>query len=73
LVTNEESGRLLLAFDLMEPESCHQVYKLFDDKYSEIFARPAVTAHRIILIKLILDRIEAVTTDIEFKPLSKYG
>jgi len=73
LITNEEAGRLLLAFDLMEPESCHQVYKLFDDKYSEIFARPAVTAFRIILLKQIMDRIEAVTPDIAFKPLSKYG
>ncbi len=73
LITNEEAGRLLLSFDLLEPESCHQVYKLFDDKYSEIFARPAVTAHRIIFLYLIMDRIIKVAPDIEYKPLSKYG
>ena len=73
LITNEEAGRLLLSFDLLEPESCHQVYKLFDDKYSEIFARPAVTAHRIIFLHLIMDRIIKVAPDIEYKPLSKYG
>lgn len=73
LITNEEAGRLLLAFDLMRPESCHQVYKLFDDMYAEIFARPVVTAHRIIFLHLIMGRITGAMTGIEYKPLSKYG
>ena len=73
IITNEEAGRLLLAFDLMEPESCHQVYRFFDDKYAEIFARPAVTAWRIIFLHLIMERIQKVILDIEYKPLSKYG
>lgn len=73
LITNEEAGRLLLAFDLMEPESCHQVYKLFDDKYSDIFGRPSVKPHRIIFLFNIMMKIEAATPGIEFKPLSKYG
>ncbi len=73
LITNEEAGRLLLAYDLMEPESCHQVYKLFDDKYAEIFARPAVTAYRIIFLFLIMERIQRVTPEIGYRPLSRYG
>ncbi|MGZ8935465.1 MAG: AIPR family protein [Methylobacter sp.] len=73
LITNEEAGRLLLAYDLMEPESCHQVYKLFDDKYADIFARPAVTAYRIIFLFLIMERIQRVTPAIEYRPLSRYG
>ncbi|SFL98905.1 AIPR protein [Nitrosomonas nitrosa] len=73
LITNEEAGRLLLAFDLMEPESCHQVYKLFDDKYADIFARPAVTAYRIIVLYLIMERIQKVAANIAYKPLSRYG
>lgn len=73
IITNEEAGRLLLAFDLMEPESCHQVYKLFDDKYAEIFARPAVTAWRVILLNIIMQRIQNAMPSIEYKPLSKYG
>jgi len=73
LITNEEAGRLLLAFDLQEPESCHQVYKLFDDKYSEIFARPAVTAYRIIFLHLTMEKIIKTTPNIDYKPLSKYG
>ncbi len=73
LITNEEAGRLLLAFDLMEPETCHQVYKLFDDKYAEIFARPAVNANRIIFLHLLMERIQATAPLIDYKPLSKYG
>lgn len=73
VITNEEAGRLLLAFDLSEPESCHQVYKLFDEKYSDIFARPAVNASRIILIHQIMKQIQDALEDIEYRPLAKYG
>lgn len=73
LITNEEAGRLLLAFDLLEPEACHQVYKLFDDKYSEIFARPAVTAERIVFLHCLMQVIHECMPAIEYKPLSKYG
>src|SRR5690606_11597843 len=73
VITNEEAGRLLLAFDLMEPEACHQVYKLFDDKYADIFARPAVNANRIIFLNLIMGRVLEAVQKIEYRPLSKYG
>jgi hypothetical protein len=73
VITNEEAGRLLLAFDLLEPESCHQIYKLFDDKYSDIFARPAVTAWRIITLFELMKRIQLAMEDITYRPLSKYG
>jgi len=73
VITNEEAGRLILAFDLLEPESCHQVYKLFDDKYTDIFARPSVTAYRIVLIYQIMIIVEGCLDQIENKPLSKYG
>lgn len=73
VVTNEEAGRLLLAFDLMSPESCHQVYKVFDDRYAEIFARPAVNAYRIIFLHLLMQEIQTVVDKINYKPLAKYG
>lgn len=73
VITNEEAGRLLLAFDLMEPETCHQVYKLFDDKYADIFARPAVTAHRVVFLHRLMEIIMQCTPAIDYKPLSKYG
>jgi hypothetical protein len=56
-ITNEFAGRLLLAFDLDEPYSCHQVYKVFDEKYADIFGRPEVTASRIVFIHLLYDLI----------------
>lgn len=73
VITNEEAGLLLLAFDLAAPESCHQVYKVFDEKYADIFARPAVDAHRIIFLHLIMDRVRATADGITYKPLAKYG
>jgi len=73
VITNEEAGRLLLAFDLMSPESCHQVYKVFDDRYSDIFARPAVNAHRVIFLYLLNQRIQIVADKINYRPLAKYG
>lgn len=73
VITNEEAGRLLIASDLNEPYSCHQVYKLFDDKYADIFARPLVSAWRIVLLHKIMKRVEASVKEIDHKPLSKYG
>lgn len=73
VITNEEAGRLLLAFDLLEPEACHQVYKLFDEKYAEIFARPAVTADRIVLLHQLMKVVFECMPTIEYRPLSKYG
>lgn len=73
VITNEEAGKLLLAFDLNEPEACHLVSKLFEDKYSDIFARPAVTAERIILLHNIMNVIFEKIDEIEYKALSKYG
>lgn len=64
VVTNELAARLLLAFDLNEPYTCHQIYKLFDDKYAEIFGRPEVSAARVVfllkLYKQIKDRISEI-------------
>lgn len=73
VITNEEAGRLLLASDLGEPYSCHQVYKLFDEKYADIFARPSVSAWRIVLLHKIMGRVEAAVEGLDYKPLSKYG
>jgi hypothetical protein len=73
VVSNEEAGRLLLAFDLEEPWSCHQIYKVFDDKYGEIFGRPSVDAYRIILLSKIMDVIKDEVEKIHFKPFGHYG
>lgn len=73
VISNEAAGRALLAIDLLEPWSCHQVYKIFDEKYAEIFGRQEVNAVRVIhemnLMKVVEDRLE----DIAVKPLAHYA
>jgi hypothetical protein len=57
-ISNEYAGKLLLAFDLAEPWSCHQTSRVFDEKYNEIFGRPDVNAQRIIFLHKIMELIE---------------
>lgn len=71
-ISNEDAGRLLLAFDIQEPWSCHQIYKVFDEKYTEIFGRPAVNAWRIILLRKLMDRVEDSLPKIENVPIQRY-
>lgn len=72
-ISNEYAGKLLLAFDLDEPWSCHQTYKVFDEKYAEIFARPEVTAHRIMFLAKVMELIENHISDIKNPPFARYG
>lgn len=57
-IENEEAGRWLLAFDVQEPWSTHQIYKIFDDDYARIFARQQVDAHRIVFLSKINKVVE---------------
>ena len=56
IIDNEVAARVLLAFDLGQPWACHQTYRLFDELHPQIFARPEVTATRIV------SRIDAFAT-----------
>ena len=71
-IGNDDAGRLLLAFDVREPWSCHQIYKVFDEKYNDIFGRPSVTAWRIILLNKIMERIVEALPEIQNVPLQRY-
>jgi hypothetical protein len=53
VINNEESGLLLMAFDLQEPWATHRRYLVFGDRHAEIFGRPEVTADRIVLCQVI--------------------
>jgi hypothetical protein len=72
-ITNEAAGRLLLAFDLDEPYSCHQVYKVFDEKYAEIFGRPEVTAARIVFISELYDKVAAEMHELKNEQMRGYA
>jgi AIPR protein len=62
VIDNELAGKMLLSFDLLRPWSAHQAYRIFDESFNEIFARPIVTGKRIILLyeimTIIVDELE---------------
>ncbi|MEA9589632.1 AIPR family protein [Xanthomonas sp. WHRI 10064A] len=72
VITNELAARILLAFDLQQPWSCHQSYRLFDDLHSEIFGRPEVNAWRIASISVIFDAVNKAMSGIDNKLVASY-
>lgn len=73
VITNELAARLLLSFDLDEPYSCHQIYKLFDDKYADIFGRPEVSAARIVFLLKIFEMIKEQIDEIGHSQMAGYA
>ena len=71
-IDNDEVGRLLLAFDLKQPWTCHQSYKVLDELHGDIYARPEVGAHRIIAVYEIAEAVLASLDGIENKLLASY-
>lgn len=71
-IDNELAGRILLAFDLQEPWSCHQTYKLFEDLNAAIFGRPEVTATRIVALRDVYEVVSDHADEIQNKPLANY-
>lgn len=72
-ISNEDAGRELLAFDLNEPYSCHQIYRVFDDKYADIFGRPEVTYGRIILVDALMDVVAEALVELKNRPMASYA
>lgn len=72
VVTNEDAGKMLLAFDLQEPWSCHQSYKLFDELHGEIFGRREVNAFRVATLRVVFDAVLDACADIDNKLFGSY-
>jgi hypothetical protein len=72
VIDNEEAGRILLAFDLKEPWTCHQTYKLFDELHSDIFARPEVNADRIIVAQDLYEIVTDSLPKISHQLMARY-
>ena len=72
MITNDEIGRALLAFDLREPWLAHQIYKVFDEKYAEIFGRPEVTAARVIFLHRLLRTVDTAIPNLANKQMGSY-
>lgn len=71
-ISNEEAGLLLMAFDTGEPWATHRKYQVFEDKYTELFARKEVTADRIILCRIIADSVDAALPKLTNGLVAKY-
>lgn len=73
VITNEKAGLQLIAFDLKEPWTTHRIYQVFDDKYGDIFARPDVTAYRLVMLDKIFRAIESKIDKIENHLFGQYA
>ncbi|MFV1921305.1 MAG: AIPR family protein [Methylotenera sp.] len=71
-ISNEIAGLYFIAFDLKEPWTTHRKYQVFDDKYNDIFGRPEVTAHRIILCHEIFTSIKDRVQTLKNQLVGKY-
>lgn len=64
VIENDLAARLLLAYDVKEPWSCHQTYKLFDELHAQIFGRLEVTGERITTLykmyRIILSKLDLI-------------
>jgi len=72
-ISNEQAGINLMAFDLREPWGTHRRYQVFDEKYNDIFTRPEVTAHRIVLTHILEQRVKEKLSEINNQLVSKYA
>lgn len=72
VVSNEEAGLTLMAFDLKEPWATHRKYQVFDEKYTEIFGRPEVTASRIVFCHVLMNAVGNATERLNNKLFGKY-
>lgn len=72
VISNENSGILLMSFDLKEPWNTHRKYQVFDEKYTEIFGRPEVTADRIVMLNLIDNIVSSKLSSVNNQLVAKY-
>ena len=73
VIENELAARILLAYDLAEPWTCHQTYKLFDELHARIFGRPEVNGDRIVVVKEIYEATREKLSIIDNELFANYG
>lgn len=72
-ISNESTGINLMSFDLKEPWGTHRKYQVFEEAYNELFARPEVTADRILFLHVLSKIIDNKIGDIENKLIARYS
>ena len=73
VIENQLAGQLLLAWDLEQPESAHQIYKVFGELHDDIFARPQVTARHIRALYKLFRAVEGKLDQLDNKYFARYG
>ena len=72
VISNEDTGLCLMAFDLREPWATHRKYQIFEDKHADVFGRPEVDADRIVLCYIIGEEAEHLLEQISNPLFAKY-
>ena len=57
---------------MQESWSAHQIYKVFDEKYTEIFGRPEVTAERGHLHYRVDAAVAEAMAEVKNRPMASY-
>ena len=73
VISNELAGQYLMAWDLKQPWATHRKYQIFEDRHSDLFGRPDVTADRIVLCHLLASCINGHTDSINNRLFAKYA
>jgi hypothetical protein len=73
IISNETAGLYLMSFDLKEPWATHRKYQVFEDKHTDLFGRPEVTADRIVLCFEAARCIVDVAENLNNKLFAKYA
>jgi len=61
-----------MAFDLKEPWGTHRRYQVFGDRHADIFGQPEVTSHRIVLLQVMMEAINASLNSLKNRSCAKY-
>jgi AIPR protein len=72
VISNEDAGLFLMAFDLKEPWGTHRKYQVFEDKYADLFGRPEVTADRVVLCQVIVEAIDEALPSVKNQLFARY-
>jgi len=73
IISNEQSGIYLMSFDIKEPWNTHRKYQVFEDAYNKLFARPEVTAGRIVFLHILSKLIDDKIDKIDNKLIARYA
>lgn len=71
-ISNEIAGLLLMAFDLKEPWATHRTGQVFEERYSDLFGKPTVTADRIVMCQVVAEAVDEALPKVNNKLFAQY-